>query len=671
MKRTLFTYLAASIIGLNTASHAEGLNLIPKPISVQSDTSKSFQINSSITVDCPAEFAESLKAALPGFDLKASQDAQLTVTKSASITEREGYKLTVNQNGIHIEASSSAGAHHAAQTLRQLMPAEVFSGKNISSSIELPYVKITDAPRFGWRGIMLDSSRHFQTIEEVRRFVDNLAAHKFNVFHWHLTDSHGWRFESKKYPELTEVGAWRKQPGYPIKGQTNQYGGFYTQEEMKEMVAYAKTRGITIIPEIDMPGHSFSAVASYPHLGCQQKPQHVDYFYEYPTRAQKFPSRRGYTDVLCASREDTLKFCKDILDEVMEIFPAKFIHIGGDEVEKHNWKHCETCQAFIKEEKLKGEDGLQSWFIQQLDNYITSKGKRLIGWDEILQGGLAKNATVMSWQGEKGGIRAAQMGHDVVMSPQTYIYLDHGQSHSPLEPPHWPGHKPLKRVYSYEPIPPQLNAKEAKHILGVQANVWTAFVHEQWLLDICTWPRAAAVAEVGWSPKAERNWDNFYQRLGSKHRKRLDAMGINYWWETSAELGSWKPADLKPNAERVTLEFDVTGKLTPGNKKISFNYTSGPIGLSIENASLLLNGKEVSTDAHDGFTGTQARQNTYALEVPELKDGDKLTLTAKVFGDAGPNSNGKILFSDVQTKELKYFPYQDEYKLNEDNLKTH
>jgi hexosaminidase len=340
----------------------------------------------------------------------------------------------------------------------------------------------------------------------------------------------------------------------------------------------------------------------------------------------------------------------------MEIFPSKFIHIGGDEVNKKFWKKCSSCQAHIKKNKLHGEHGLQSWFIQQLDNHITSKGRRLIGWDEILEGGLAKNATVMSWRGEQGGIKASKMGHDVVMSPQTYIYLDHGQSHSPLEPPHWPGHKPLSRAYGYEPVSKSLSKSEAKHVLGVQGNVWTAFVHEEWLVDICTWPRAAAIAEVGWSPKAARNWDDFYTRLNTTHRKRLDNLGVNYWWETSAELGTWKPAMLKADDEPVELTFDISDQIKnfhKGRYQVNLHYTGGKHALSILSTSLLENGKAISTDAHEGITGSSHKKNLYALDFPTIKKGSKYTLKVKAFGSAGTDSNGKISVSSVETKQLK------------------
>lgn len=667
MKAT-FTKLALGMsLALSSLAQAE-LALIPKPKSVTEHQGKTLTLSNNFKVSTPKEFEPSIKAGLENIQYTISSDnADITVKKDDSIKNKEGYTLKVGPKNIIITAKSSSGAYYATQTLKQLMPVGVWKKNHGLKEFKLPQVDIVDEPRFGWRGIMLDSSRHFQTIEEIRRFIDRLAYHKLNVFHWHLTDGHGWRFESKKYPNLHKRGSWRIQPGYPAKGKKEKYGGYYTQKEMKEMVEYARVRGVTIVPEIDMPGHCFAWVAAYPSCGCLDKEQTLDFLHEYPTKAQRFPGKPG-TDVLCVGKDEVVKMCKDIIDEMMEIFPSKFVHIGGDEVAKHWWKKCAHCQKRRKEEGLKDEHELQSWFIQQLDNHITSKGRRLIGWDEILEGGLAKNATVMSWTGEKGGIKAAKMGHDVVMSPQTYIYLDHGQSHSPIEPPHWPGHKPLDRAYNYDPVPPQLKPEEGKHILGIQGNVWTIFTHEEWLIDICTWPRAAAIAETGWTPKADKSWDSFYKRLSGTHRARLDVMGINYWWETSAELGAWTPADLKPKEERVVLSFDITGKLKPGNHDISFNYTGGPMGLSIETASILLNGKEVSKDEHVGFTGGKQEKNVYKLSIPATKAGDTLTLKCKVYGNGGQASNGKISVSSVETKILKYLPWQDEYKLGEDNL---
>lgn len=648
-----------------STSVAEQINIIPKPLELAQQKDQTFTIGQTLTVKASDSLIGSLKIALPHFKfVKVDANAQLKIEHDPSIKNKEGYQLKVSPSGISIKAQSQAGAFYAAQTLRQLMPSSVFKKDSTFSKLEIPCVTINDAPRFGWRGLMLDSSRHFQTIEEIERFIDNMAVHKLNVFHWHLTDGHGWRFESKKYPKLTEVGAWRTQPGYPKKGETNQYGGFYTQKQMKAVVAYAKARGITVVPEVDMPGHCFAFVSAYPEIGCLEKPQGLDFLYTYPADAQRFPGKFG-TDVLCVGKQKTVKMCTEILDELMDIFPSEFIHIGGDEVNKGNWKSCKHCQDHKQKEGLKDEHELQSWFIQQLDNHISSKGRRLVGWDEILEGGLAKNATVMSWQGEQGGIKAAKMGHDVVMSPQTYIYFDHGQSHSPQEPAHWPGHKPLKRVYSYDPTPQSLSAAEKKHILGVQGNVWTIFIHEEWLLDLCTWPRAAALAEVAWSSTENKNWDDFYQRLSTTHRERLDNMGINYWWEDNVELGSWEPKDLKNNNETVTLTFDVTDTIKAGDFNINFNYTKGAHALVIREVTLLENGKMVSKDDHEGATGSQNKQNGYSLPLNKKESSAKYTIKALVHGSEGSDSFGTLNINNVETKVLKKLPYEADYKASE------
>lgn len=660
-----------SLTGFSFSSlNAEELALIPLPNKVEQQANKHFILNRAVTISTPKEFEETLKAGLSSFQINFSQEnPAIVISKDETIKNKEAYTLSVTETGIQIKAKTLSGVFYATQTLKQLLPAKIWNKKDKTASFTVPCVKIEDAPRFGWRGLMLDSSRHFQTVEEIQRFIDNLAAHKMNVFHWHLTDGHGWHFESKKYPNLHKRGSWRMQPGYPMKGKKEKYGGYYTQKEMKEMVEYARVRGVTIVPEIDMLGHCFAWVAAYPNTGCLEKEQGLDFFYEYPTKAQRFPSKPG-TDVLCVGKDEVIKMSKDIIDEMMEIFPSEFIHIGGDEVQKHWWKACKHCNARKKDKGLKDEYELQSWYIQQLDNHITSKGRRLVGWDEILEGGLAKNATVMSWTGEKGGIKAAKMGHDVVMSPQTTIYLDHGQSHSELEPPHWPGHKPLDTAYKYEPIPPSFTPDQAKRILGIQANVWTVFTHEEWLVDICTWPRAAAVAETGWSKKSDKNWQNFKNRLSTTHRNRLDAMGINYWWENNIEYGTWSPKDLKKKEERVTLSFDVTGKVKAGKNSMDFIYSHGYLGLGIEEVFLLEDGKQVANKKQKGFTGHHSKNNRYTLHLPALNKEAKYTLKARVHASGkGTDSHGRIVFSEVETKVLKVLPHENGYKLGGDNLK--
>ena len=655
--------LFCSCLALSTPLIAQdSAGIIPKPVNAKIAQNSTLTLKGNIGIKCPKDFLSTVELGLSRLtkhsSIKLAEDVKtptiIVKTNPNRALKSEAYMLSVSDEGIVITTSSASGAYYATQTLLQLMPADVFDAEKKIDSVKVKHAEITDYPRFGWRGLMLDSSRHFQTADEVKRFIDLMAIHKLNVFHWHLTDGHGWRFESKKYPNLTKKGAWRMQPGYPEKGKTERYGGFYTQKQMREVVAYAKARHITVVPEIDMPGHCFSFVAAYPECGCLEHPQETDRLLTYPADAQRFPSIKG-TDVLCVGKPKTVKMCKDILDELMEIFPSKYIHIGGDEVNKKFWKGCKHCQAHKKAKGLKDEHELQSWFIKQLDAHITSKGRRMVGWDEILEGGLAKNATVMSWQGEQGGIKSAKMGHDVVMSPQTYIYLDHGQSHSPLEPAHWPGHKPLDRAYSYNPIPKQLSAKEAKHILGVQGNVWTVFIHEEWLLDLCTWPRAAAIAEVGWTPQADRNWDDFYQRISS-HREVMDNLGINYWWEQAHDLGNWTPKMLKPDEKRVALSYDISKQLKGfkgGDFPVTFTYTGGPMGLSILEVSILENGKVLATKAHEGFTGVKHENNTYKLKLPATKPNATYTLKAKVYGNGGQESNGKVHVSAVETKKIK------------------
>lgn len=651
--------LSVSILMLACASKKERLTediaLIPQPQEI--DVSQgSTPINLNLSVKGPNNLILTLKTAMPQFTIEENGDFTLEIIEDPGLPE-EHYTLNTNELPITIKTSSASGLFYACQTLIQLLPSEIFSENISEKKLYLPKVTIKDGPRFKWRGLMLDASRHFQTIPEVKRFIDNLAHHKLNVFHWHLTDGHGWRFESKKYPELTNVGAWRNQPGFPVKGKTGKYGGFYTQQEMKEVVAYAKDRGVVIVPEVDMPGHSFAAIASYPHLGCLQTPQPVAYFYEYPTKAQRFPNIPNSTDVLCVSRETTLSFCKDILDEVMEIFPSDYIHIGGDEVTKQSWKECDHCQEHMKSEKLSDEDELQSWFIGQLDNYLTSKGKSLVGWDEILEGGLAKNATVMSWQGEEGGIKAASMGHDVVMSPQTYIYLDHGQSNSTLEPAHWPGHKPLKKVYEYNPVPESLNSQQAQHVLGIQGNVWTVFVHEEWLLDICTWPRAAAIAETGWSSMEKRDWDSFYNRLSTAHRKRMDHMKINYWWEEPHLVGEWSHGGLQGADTLQTKEFNVTRTLSQLSQKVhllEFLQTEKSMPIHIKTVVL--------REKSDGIFKTifeivvEQGKNEFDVEFPEVVPNREYYLEV-TYATQG-NSSGSININEVQTKHIKKLPYE-------------
>lgn len=426
----------------------------------------------------------------------------------------EGYRLSVGPNEIVASASKPNGLFYAIQTIYQLLPL----ADSVSEIVSIPAVSIVDKPRFGWRGLLLDSGRHFYSVDYIKKYIDYLSKHKLNVFHWHLVEDHGWRIEIKKYPRLTEVGAWRPSTNF-IRGKyyinSNPHGGYYTQDDIRDVVAYAQERYVTIVPEIEMPGHVLSALIAYPELSCTGGP------FEFPLEwgIQK--------DVYCAGNEQVFTFLEDVLSEVIELFPSEIIHIGGDEVPKDRWKACPKCQKRIKDEGLKDEHELQSYFITRMEKFLNSKGRRIIGWDEILEGGLAPNATVMSWRGVKGGIEAARMGHPVVMTPNTHLYLDYFQGEPYLEPPAYKGHTPLRKVYGYEPVPEELNDDEKKYIIGVQGNVWGEVIHSRTQADYMAYPRGAALAEIAWTPKEHKDWEDFKRRIEAQYQ-RYDIMGVNY-----------------------------------------------------------------------------------------------------------------------------------------------
>jgi hexosaminidase len=388
--------------------------------------------------------------------------------------------------------------------------------------LAVPACEIKDYPRFSYRGMHLDVGRHFFPPEDVKRYIDMIALHKMNTFHWHLTEDQGWRIEIKKYPKLTQVGAFRKETlvgsgdKQPFVYDGKPYGGFYTQDEVRDIVAYAKSKFVTIIPEIEMPGHALAALASYPGLSCTGGPFDVY-------------TRWGVvSDVYCAGKEDTFNFLQDVLTEVISLFPGKYIHIGGDECPKTRWEKCPLCQKRIKEEGLKDEHELQSYFIQRIEKFLISKDRKLIGWDEILEGGLAPEATVMSWRGTAGGIAAAQQKHYVIMTPDKYVYLDYYQCDPSDQPLAIGGYLPLERVYSYNPMPSELTPEEQKYILGIQGNVWTEYIGTRDYLDYMAYPRMLAIAETGWTPDRLKDFEDFLARFDVL-KKRYDAMGINYF----------------------------------------------------------------------------------------------------------------------------------------------
>jgi len=462
-----------------------------------------------------------------GFSLKTEKRTkqkenliQLQLKSSLEKTlGHEGYNLTVTPTQIQLQAADKAGIYYGLVTLKQLLPQAIYSQTKIDgTSWNIPCLQVEDYPRFQWRGMHLDTGRHFMPKEFVKKYIDLIAMHKMNIFHWHLTEDQGWRIEIKKYPKLTEVGAWRKET---MVGKNSEvfdgtpHGGFYTQDEIREIVAYAKERYITIVPEIEMPGHSQAALAAYPEFSCTGGPFEV---------LTKWGVNK---EVYCAGNDQTIAFLQDVLTEVLDLFPSEYIHIGGDECPKERWKECPKCQARIKAEGLKDEHELQSWFIKQMDKFLTKKGRRLLGWDEILEGGLAPGATVMSWRGTEGGIAASKSGHDVVMAPNTYTYFDYYQADPAGEPLAIGGLLPLEKVYGYEPIPEALNKEEAKHILGTQAQVWTEYIATPEYAEYMALPRMCALAEVAWTPAEEKDYNNFYKRL-TEHAKRLETLNVNF-----------------------------------------------------------------------------------------------------------------------------------------------
>ena len=443
--------------------------------------------------------------------------------EAAAALGAEGYHLMVAPSQVTARAAQPAGLFYAAQSLRQLLPPEVFQLAPVEGvAWTMPCVEIEDVPRFGWRGAMLDVCRHFMPKDFVLRFIDLLALHKLNIFHWHLTDDQGWRIEIKKYPRLTEIGAWRKESlvgrlqhdaemtfdGVP-------HGGFYTQDDVREVVAYAQARHVTVVPEIEMPGHAQAAIAAYPELGNLTEPLGVRTYW-------------GISDNVFNVEESTIAFLQDVLDEVLDLFPSEFIHVGGDEAPKKQWRESPAAQARMQALGLHDEEELQSYFIRRMDAYLTSKGRRLLGWDEILEGGLAENATVMSWRGVQGGVAAVNAGHDVVMAPNSHTYFDYYQSDDrDVEPLAIGGFLPLEGAYAFEPVCEGIDAEYAHHVLGGQGQVWTEYIPTPEHVEYMAFPRLCALAEAVWTLAGNRDYADFLARL-EMHLRRLDALNVHY-----------------------------------------------------------------------------------------------------------------------------------------------
>ncbi|MGV8815167.1 MAG: beta-N-acetylhexosaminidase [Gelidibacter sp.] len=540
-----FLFLACNNPNKYHLNATSDYQIIPQPVSLEMQSGR-FLVNSNTKVSAAsdlenegeylADMLSHLSKSTVGFKEDSSGNIQLKIDDA--IENEEGYDISVTYDKIVISGKTSKGVFYGIQTLRQLMPASIAPQADVS----IPAVTIKDNPRFAYRGMHLDVARHMFPVEFIKKYIDLIAMHKMNTFHWHLTEDQGWRIEIKKYPKLTEIGSKRygtiigHHPG--TGNDETEYGGFYTQEEVKDIVKYATERHVTVIPEIELPGHASAAIAAYPFLSC---------FPEEPTvvtnnmgsKAGKSVQANGtpkivqetwgvFDDVFCAGNEETFQFLEDVLAEVIPLFPSAYIHIGGDECPKANWKRCPNCQKRMKDNNLADEHELQSYFIQRIEKYLNGKGKKIIGWDEILEGGLAPNATVMSWRGESGGIEAAKQHHDVIMTPGHSCYFDHYQTEDKENEPLAIGGKTtVADVYAYEPTPKELTDAENKYILGAQANVWTEYMKTSDYVEYMILPRMTALSEVVWSSKENRDFEDFKTRLNTM-RKRYDAMGLNY-----------------------------------------------------------------------------------------------------------------------------------------------
>jgi hexosaminidase len=526
-------------------------HIIPKPLSEIIKQGifildKNTNIVSENQLSTVSDYFESYLKERFRLELSQEKSTKKIVFKiDKSITNDEGYELEIRNNKISISSKNTKGAFYAVQSLLQLLPITT-----TSKSIAIQCLEIKDAPQFEYRGMHLDVARHFFSVAFIKKYINLMAMLKMNTFHWHLTEDQGWRIEIKKYPKLQEIAAFRNETliGHyseqPHKFDGKKYGGFYTQKEIKDIVKYASERQVTIIPEIEIPGHSQAAIAAYPKLGCTGEQFEV-------------ATKWGVFEEIYCPKESTFKFLEDVIDEVITLFPGEYIHIGGDEAPKTRWKECAHCQKLIKKEGFKDEHELQNYFITRMEKYINSKGKQIIGWDEILEGGLAPNATVMSWRGTQGAVEAAKQKHHVILTPNSHCYFDHYQSDNEKEPLAIGGFLPLEKVYNFNPIPKELTKEESTYVLGAQGNVWTEYMKTPEKVEYMAFPRAIALAEVVWSSKENKNYPDFIKRL-EFYQKRLDQLDVNYANHIYEVTG-----ELKNTNGPLTYELSSTSKTYP------------------------------------------------------------------------------------------------------------
>jgi hexosaminidase len=569
---------------------------------------------------------------------KSKSKSKIIFQLDSSISVKEGYKLSISENNIIISAQTDIGAFYAVQTLRQLLPPALENQTFDDNKIHLQAQYIEDAPQFTYRGMHLDVSRHFFPVEFIKKYIDMMALLKMNTFHWHLTDDQGWRIEIKKYPKLQEVAAWRDETlvghynDVPHQFDGKRYGGYYTQNEVKEIVAYAAARHITVIPEIEMPGHAQAAIAAYPHLGCTG---------DNPGVAKLWGV---FEDIYC-TREETFAFLEDVLDEVLELFPSEYIHIGGDEAPKARWKNCESCQALIKKEGLKDEYELQSYFITRIETYLNSKGRQIIGWDEILEGGLAPNATVMSWRGVEGAVSAAKQGHKVIMTPTSHCYFDYYQSENDTEPLAIGGFLPLEKVYHFNPIPDGLSAEDSKFVLGAQGNVWTEYMKDERQVEYMAFPRAIALSEVLWTSEEHKNYRDFVKRLEHFH-KRMDVLNVNcanHLYEIKGQIQSTDNNilfHLKSESDSNPIFYTIDGSVPNLQSSKYENAISVSEDIHIKAAVFDEKGKQLSSIFLETITLHKAVGKKIELSVEP----------SKVYSGSGATG----LINGIQGSDIRY-----------------
>jgi hexosaminidase len=659
------TIFLVSYLGLNAAENQ--VNIIPAPLSVKT-MKGSFTINNTTKLIVGTNDEQAMQVALFFADrinvvspvtltpVNQPENSKLTncivfsLVKDATLGE-EGYRLNVDKKSVTVEAANPKGLFYAVQTLFQLLPPQIMSPAKIEGIVlKMQAVKIMDKPRFIYRGIHLDVGRHFIPVDFVKQYIDLLAMFKMNTFHWHLTEDQGWRIEIKKYPKLATISSMRAETVVGHAGANSTYdgiphGGYYTQDEIRDVVAYAAKRFITIIPEIEMPGHSLAVLAAYPQFSCTGGPFKVGTTFGV------------FDDILCAGNDSTFVFLQDVLDEVMALFPSKYIHIGGDEAPKARWKLCPKCQTRMKAEGLKDEAELQSYFIKRIEKYVVSKGRKIIGWDEILDGGLAPEATVMSWRGTAGGVAAAKQKHDVIMSDNGHLYFDHYQADPTTEPLAIGGFLPLRMVYDYEPIPAELTVDEASHIIGAQAQIWTEYLKTPADVQYMLLPRLFALSEIDWTSKEQKNWYDFRNRLDNSIQ-RLAIMGLNYSQgnekvDLSAKAmkgGKYLLLNLESERPNMIVHYNLDGNLvTPGS-----SVASKPI--KVKSTARLYSAVFIEGQLKDKMINRLVEPHlaayTEAMVLRTDKPGAKpVSMPGLIDGFCGTTDSDQVTWNIIQGKE--------------------